>query len=91
MLTNADHGSRSRGITVRGGIWDGSNAHQTWEYHGTRDHLVPYDPARYLGVLPQFDNVEDLHVSGLTLKDPETFGVQMANIRRFAVEELILD
>ncbi|MBU0714389.1 MAG: glycoside hydrolase family 55 protein [Verrucomicrobia bacterium] len=91
MLTNADHGTLSRGITVRGGIWDGNNTHQTCEYHETRNCLVPYNPARYLGVLLQFNNVEDLHISGLTLKNPETFGIQMGNIRRFTVEDITFD
>jgi len=92
MLTNADHGTLSRGITVRGGIWDGNNAHQTCEYHQKgRARRVPYDPARYLGVLLQLNNVEDLHISGLTLKDPETFGIQIANIRRFTVEDITFD
>jgi hypothetical protein len=91
MLTNADHGTRSHGITVKGGIWDGNNTHQTCEYHETGDWRVPYDPARYLGVLMQFNNVTDLHVSGLTLKDPEAFGVQIGNIRRFTIEDITFD
>ncbi|MBU0608223.1 MAG: hypothetical protein KKI08_10055 [Armatimonadetes bacterium] len=92
MLTNADHGTRSRGLTVKGGIWDGNNAHQTCEYHQNGSNWrVPYDPARYLGVLLQFNNVEDLHLSGLTLKDPEAFGIQVANLRRFTIEDLTFD
>jgi hypothetical protein len=92
MLTNADHGALSRGITVQGGIWDGNNAHQTCEYHQNgQNWRVPYDPARYLGVLLQFNRVEDLRISQLTLKDPETFGIQMANIRRFTVEDITFD
>jgi hypothetical protein len=92
MLTNAGNGTLNRGITVQGGIWDGNNAHQTCEYHENGcNWRVPYDPARYLGVLLQFNHVQDLHLSGLTLKDPETFGVQIANIRRFTVEDITFD
>lgn len=91
MLTNADHGSRNGGISVEGGIWDGNNAHQTCEYHETGEWQVPYDPARYLGVLLQFNNVEGLRLAGLTLKDPETFGVQLANLRGFTVEDITFD
>lgn len=92
LLTNADHGRLSRGITIKGGIWDGNNAHQTCEYHENGfEWRVPYDPARYLGVMLQFNNVEDLHLSGLTLKDPEAFGIQMGNIRRFTVEDITFD
>lgn len=91
MLTNADHERGNRGISVIGGIWDGNNAHQTCAYHETGAWQVPYDPARYLGVLLQFSNVEDLRIANLTLKDPETFGVQMGNIRRFTVEDITFD
>ncbi len=91
MLTNANHAEGDHGISVLGGIWDGNNAHQTCEYHETGRWQVPYDPQRYLGVLLQFNNVVDLRLAGLTLKDPETFGVQVANLRRFTIEDITFD
>lgn len=91
MLTNANHAGGDHGITVTGGIWDGNTAHQTCEYHETGRWQVPYDPQRYLGVLLQFDNVTDLRLAGLTLKAPETFGVQVANLRRFTIEDITFD
>ena len=91
MLTNADHEHGNRRITVTGGIWDGNNAHQTCEYHETRKWRVPYDPARYLGVLLQFNRVTDLRIAHVTLKDPETFGFQAANLRRFTIEDITFD
>lgn len=92
MLSNADHEEGNECITVLGGIWDGNNAHQTCEYHqvgGT--WRVPYDPARYLGVLMQFNRVTDLRVAHITLKDPETFGFQAGNLRRFTIEDVTFD
>ena len=91
MLTNASHAGGDHGITVVGGIWDGNNAHQTCEYHETGRWQVPYDPRRYLGVLLQFNHVADLRLAGLTLKDPEAFGIQVANLRRFTIEDITFD
>ena len=92
MLTNADHERGNDRITVTGGIWDGNNAHQTCEYHENRGRWqVSYDPARYLGVLMQFNRVTDLRVAHVTFKDPETFGLQAANLRRFTIEDVTFD
>ena len=89
MLTNADHEQGNERITVTGGIWDGNNVHQYCEYHENGGKWqVPYDPARYLGVLMQFNRVTDLRVAHVTLKDPETFGLQVGNLRRFSIEDI---
>lgn len=92
MLTNHDHEGGNERITVTGGIWDGNNTHQTCEYHENGGKWqVPYDRARYLGVLMQFNRVTDLRVAHVTFKDPETFGFQAANLRRFTIEDITFD
>jgi hypothetical protein len=91
MLTNADHAAGNARITITGGIWDGNNAHQTCEYHQGRGFRVPYDSARYLGVLMQFNRVSDLRIAHVTLKDPETFGIQAGNLSRFSIEDITFD
>lgn len=91
MLTNADHDAGNAMITIIGGIWDGNNARQTCDYHQGTDWRAPYDPKRYLGVLIQFNNVTDLRIANLTLKDPETFGIQVGNLCRFTIEDITFD
>lgn len=91
MLTNADHSAGNGRIVVTGGIWDGNNVHQTCEYHQTGNWRVPYDPARYLGVIMQFNRVTDLRVAHVTFRDPETFGFQGGNLRRFTIEDITFD
>ncbi len=88
MLTNSDHAGGNQGITLIGGIWDGNNAHQT--PHG-KDYQGPYNPTRFLGILIRFNNVQDLRISGLTLKDPETFAVQLGNLRQFTIDDITFD
>lgn len=92
LLTNADHEQGNHHITVTGGIWDGNNAHQTCLYHQNGgDWRVPFDPQSYQGVLMQFNRVTDLRVAHLTLKDPEMFGFQAGNLRRFTIEDITFD
>ncbi|MFH1570238.1 MAG: hypothetical protein ABIL09_19760 [Gemmatimonadota bacterium] len=92
LLANACPDRGDQRITVEGGIWDGNNAHQTCDYHRPgATWRVPYDPARYLGVLMQFNRVTDLRVAHVTFKDPETFAFQAANLRRFTVEDVTFD
>jgi hypothetical protein len=92
LLTNADHEQGNHHITVTGGIWDGNNAHQTCLYHQNGgDWQVPFDPQSYQGVLMQFNRVTDLRVAHLTLKDPEMFGFQAGNLRRFTIEDITFD
>jgi len=91
MLVNDDPERGNRGISIIGGIWDGNNAHQTCEYHEGGDWRVPFSKDRYLGVLMQLVNVDDLHLSGLTLKDPECYGIQLGAVRRFTVQDITFD
>lgn len=91
MITNSSHSGDDSGITITGGIWDGNNTKQTCEYHETGICEVPYDPERYLGVVMQFCGVRNLRISNLTIKDPETFAIQIGNITRFTIEDITFD
>jgi hypothetical protein len=91
LLTNADPAAGNEQITVLGGIWDGNNDHQTCDYHEGGDGHAPYDPARYLGVLFQFNHVTDLRIAHLTLQDPETYGLQVGNVHQFTIEDITFD
>ncbi len=89
MLTNADHQKGNEGITVIGGIWDANNVNQT--QHDFSDANQPFDPARWIGILMQFNHVLNLRVAHLTLKDPESFGIQLGNLREFTIEDITFD
>ena len=87
MLTNSDHENGNRGITVSGGIWDGNNANQT----RMDIYAKKWTPENYIGVAVQFCNVEDLTIRSLTLKDPESFGMQLGKIRQFTIDDITYD
>ena len=87
MLTNSEHHHGNKGIALIGGLWDGNNANQTREDL----RVAGYDPSRYIGVAMRFCNVRDLTIRGLTIKDPESFGVQLGRIHQFTVEDITFD
>jgi hypothetical protein len=89
MLSNDDHEGGNENISVIGGIWDMNNLNQplhSFDWRGT-----VYHPDTYLGVGMRFNNVKNLALRGLTIKDPESYGVQMGNLRQFTVEDITFD
>lgn len=71
-------------ITVEGGIWDGNNSGQK---RGKPIESKPY----FMGVVMRFEGVEDLTVRDLTVKDPETYAMQILNADRFTVVNITFD
>jgi len=91
LLTNADPENGDENITVTGGIWDMDNLNQPpadREYENTDKK---YTPERYMGVLMRFNNVKNLTLRSLTLKDPESYGVHLGNLRQFTIEDITFD
>lgn len=84
ILVNRHKGREmTRGVTVEGGTWDGNNIHQQ------RD--APKDKMYSCGQLMGFTYVEDFTLRGLTVKDPESFGVQLTAAARFTVADITFD
>jgi len=93
MITNADHDTGNENIGLVGGIWDMDNVnqsvtdyHKTWNFRGR-----PYEPEYYIGVLMRFNNVKNLSLRSLTLKDPVIYGMQVGNLRQFTIEDITFD
>lgn len=76
-----------RNITVEGGVWDGNNVHQ-------RRPALPAGKTPgggNWGQLVVFAGVENLHLDGLTLKDPDGYSVELTDVVGFTVENLVFD
>ncbi len=86
MLRNALPGAREpgRGIIVEGGVWDGNNAAQ-------RRGKVSSDKPYYSGVVMRFERVTGLTVRDMTVKDPESYAMQLKDVDRFRVENITFD
>ncbi len=82
MLTN-EAGS-GLCITVEGGIWDGNNYSQ-------KRGKITADKPYFMGIVMRFDGVQDLTVRNLTVKDPESYAMQLRNADRFTVENITFD
>jgi hypothetical protein len=89
LLTNSDRENGNKNICIIGGIWDGNNIHQTCPYRH-RDRSEG-GLKKYMGNVIFLMNVENLRIEGLTIKDPETFGVHLAKVRKFTVKDIVFD
>jgi hypothetical protein len=84
MITNRDVESGNRDIALVGGIWDMNNPGQGG---GRRTGLSMPN----FGILMRFDNIENFTISGVTLRDPHSFGMLLARLKRFTVEDIVFD
>ena len=92
MLSNASHETGDENISVEGGIWDLDNLNQPLtEYQQTRKGKPFYEESYYAGILMRFNNVKNLRLASLTLKDPVTFGMQLGRLRQFKIEDIVFD
>ena len=85
MLVNRCRGQEkpSRRIIIEGGVWDGNNIGQD------RDKYV--HPLAKVGQAFSFACTEDLCIKGLTIKDPNSYGIMLTDTRRFTVRDIRFD
>ena len=81
-------------ITLEGGVWDGNNMMQ--ERQVIPDENVPcaYDEYilnRLAIFMIRFVHTKNLVIKNITFKDPTTFGVHIANVEYFRIENVTLD
>ena len=91
MLENEGLHERRRNcrIHVSGGIWDGNNANQV-RGKGTSLHLAE-DDTFFTGVALRFVGVDDLVLEKMTVKDPESYSMLIADLDRFTVEHITFE
>lgn len=83
LITNRSHDRGNQNIRLEGGVWDGNNPANPRGPDGPRDS--------YTGAAINFRNVNDLTISGLTVRDPEAFFIRICDIHRFLVEDIHLE
>ncbi len=96
MIKNAERDSKN--IAVIGGIWDFNNLNQkpnplaTGTMTGVLDNsLHPDYTDEYLGVVMRFSYITNLKIRDVTIKDPATFGIQVAFTTQFTIEDITFD
>ena len=96
------NGMQNENITVEGGIWDGNNYAQqrkkipnegkAGDENEDKDcDKEIYISNVYLVLMLRFVHVKGLCLKNLTLKDPTSFAVQIADVDTFSVENIRLD
>ena len=81
LLTNRDHRGGNRNIVIRGGVWDGNNEHNFRGKDG--------DMQAYTGAVMDFSNVENLELSNLTVKNPDSFSIRIGVVRNFRLANIV--
>ncbi len=82
-------------IHVEGGLWDGNcdemglDAYEESEAHNRLG--FEYNPAVFKGKLIRFAHVEQISLEKMTVKDPVSYGIQIADVRHFIVRDLLFD
>lgn len=81
----------NKNIIIEGGIWDGNNENQTRQVQDFAEPLTAFDPDFYYGIMLRFVGMENFIFRDLTLKDPESYPVQISMVRDFTVENITFD
>ena len=90
LMIRCDH---SENVTLEGGIWDMNNTNQEPNPLWSGAYVAKHDDMddRYLGVAMRFYNIKNLTIKNLTLKDPVTFGIQIAKTNQFTIDGITFD
>ena len=86
-------GGRDENIEIIGGIWDGScdDMGLDGEYEAVHRLDDPYSPKLFKGKLIRFAHIDRITLSGLTVKDPVSYGIQIGDTRGFVVRDIFFD
>lgn len=86
-------------IRIEGGVWDGTNLQCERKFlapgesytDGGTFNKERYFRNDYLGLLMRFVHCRNLYIGNLTVKDPLSFGMQLADTVEFTVENIHLN
>lgn len=100
MVANRDAENGNRHLALTGGIWDFDNVRQGVNFQERPKDVppqrtypvgVPYDPRLYRGNAFYFENVKDMVVRGLTVRNPVTYAIQFCRLSYFVIDDIELD
>ena len=86
-------GGRDENIEIVGGIWDGScdDMGLDGEYEAVHRLDEPYSPKLFKGKLVRFAHIDRIILTGLTVKNPVSYGIQIGDVRGFVVRDIFFD
>lgn len=86
-------GGTDENIEIAGGVWDGNCDAMGIDAVEWAKHRLdnPYSPSRFMGKLIRFAHTEKIILSGLTVRNPVSYGIQIGAVRGFAVRDIFFD
>jgi len=84
-------GKYNENITISGGIWDGNNVNQVRRTVAERFALTHFEIDFYYGIFMRFIGIKNLKISDLTIKDPESYAMQICAAEHFTVDNIRFD
>ena len=86
-------GGRDENIEIIGGVWDGNcdNMGLDAVYEAIHREDQPYSPELFKGKLIRFARVDRIMLEKLTVRDPVSYGIQIADVNGFVVRDLTFD
>ncbi|MCQ2389737.1 MAG: FAD-dependent oxidoreductase, partial [Kiritimatiellae bacterium] len=87
MNRGSEPGGSDRNITVEGGTWDGNNVKQK----RGRARFPGRPGGGDVNQLTVFAGVTNLTLRGMTLKDPDSYCIELTDVADFTVEDVVFD
>lgn len=86
-------GGRDANIGIIGGIWDGNCDEMGLDavYEAIHREDAPYSPDRFKGKLIRFARVDNLALEKMTVRNPVSYGIQIADANGFVVRDICFD
>ena len=86
-------GGRDENIEIIGGIWDGNCDEMGLDAAYEAKHRLddPYDPKLFKGKLIRFAHIDRIALEKMTVKNPVSYGVQIADVYGFVVRDIFFD
>ena len=86
-------GGTDENIEITGGIWDGNCDCMGLDavYEAKHREDEPYSPSLFKGKLIRFAHVKNISLEKMTVKDPISYGIQIADVNGFITRDLYFD
>lgn len=86
-------GGRDENIEIAGGIWDGNCDAMGLDAFYESEHRLddPFDPKLFKGKLIRFARVDRISLTGMTVRNPVSYGIQIADVYGFVVRDIFFD
>lgn len=86
-------GGRDQNIEIIGGVWDGNcdNMGLDGVYEAIHREDQPYSPSLFKGKLIRFARVDRIMLEKMVVRDPVSYGIQIADTNGFVVRDMFFD